>query len=528
MDDLTPIPPKPTQISPANSSVPPDSGPPLPPPPVSSNPQTTVTPVPASVLPIPAPHPVVSTTLPPPTPPIVPPPSDPPQTKISAPQPGTNNHRKAILFIIITVVFLISAIFIILKFMGGIRESQTKTLTYWGLWEDQPVMRPVLDEYEKTHPKIKVDYKMQNILEYRERLKSALDQHKGPDIFRIHDSWIPMFRENLSPVPADIYSASEYEKIFYPVVKDTLRIGANYVAIPLEVDGLAMYINDDLFGPTGYSVPKTWDEVRKAALAMSKCQTPDGVCRLGSQILISGTAMGSTKNVDHWQEIISAIMMQNNVNLYAPANPNASDVLSFYSNFNRAFGIWNDDLPSSTKQFASGKVGIYFGPSWRVFDIKTLNKNLKFSIHPLPQLPIVPERNEKEIYIASYWVESVNSSSSSSKEAWELLKYLSSKEVMQKLYSQAQKSGRDFGEPFSRRDLADQIKDNPYIGSFIKNAELARSWYLASSTLDGQTGINQQLSDEFAKAINGQGSVEGVAAQINNILSKYGFASVGR
>ena len=262
------------------------------------------------------------------------------------------------------------------------KKTEAVNLTYWGLWEPESVVKPLIDEYQVANPNVKISYIYQSPREYRERLQNALAQGRGPDIFRIHNSWVPMFKSDLDPVPPEAYSASEFESVFYPTAKSDLRLAGGYVAVPLEFDGLAMYVNDDLLAKSGQTVPQTWEDLRGAAKAMSVCDSQDGTCTAGDRILISGTALGTADNVDHWQDILAVMMLQNNVNLNAPTGVSAEDALSFYTVFTRVDNIWDSTLPSSTLAFAGGKVGIYFAPSWRVFDIQSLNPRLKFSIHP--------------------------------------------------------------------------------------------------------------------------------------------------
>ncbi len=388
-------------------------------------------------------------------------------------------------------------------------------------------MTSVISEYESNHPGVKVVYRQENILEYRERLQNAISRGEGPDIFRIHSSWVPMFRSELSPMPKTVYTPEEFASTFYPAAKDSLLTSSGYLAMPLAYDGLAMYTNDSLLEESGQAIPRNWDELRNSALAMTKCDTPDGVCRGGSRLLVSGVALGTADNVDHWEDIISVIMLQNNVNLLTPNLPNAkpaSDAFEYYSNFSRAYNIWNSTLPSSTSRFIEGKVGIYFAPSWRVFEIKEANPNLRFSLHQLPQLPLDPERNEQPITWGTFWVEGVNRRSKNSAAAWEFLKFLSSKDIQPKLHT-AQKSEtqRAFGEIYSRKDLADLANNNTYMSAILKDAPYSKGWFIASATFDGQTGINTKLKESFAKVINGQADVNSLASEIAATLLQYGI-----
>lgn len=483
---------------------------------------------------VPTPPPAPNTPPPPAPPPPSPPkpasapPSTPPPP--SAAVKGVKRKKSPFIIIVFLVLGLIALG--IFAYVTGLASKVVpglgqQTITYWGLWESEEVMRPLLDEFEKSHPNIKVEYRMQSPREYRERLQSALNQQSGPDVFRIHNTWVPMFKNNLAAIPSSVMSSEEFTKGYFPSAVTQLKSGNDYLGIPLEYDGIAMYINDSLLASHGLSVPRNWEELRTSAVTMSECVSNDGTCKPGSKILISGVALGTTENIDHWQDIIAVLMLQNNVNLNnlgSPSTKAAEDVFEFFTSFINPLGIWDANLPQSTEFFANGKVGIYFAPSWRYFDIKAINPSLQFSVHPLPQLPVDPARNEAPISYASYWLEGVNKDSSHAQAAWELLAYLSSPEVLQKFHNLAATAGnRAFGEPYPRPDMIESLSEPAK--TFAAQGLISKSWYLASFTNDGSTGINSRLTDLFAKAIAKTLPVTGLASEINGVLSQYGLAA---
>ena len=264
------------------------------------------------------------------------------------------------------------------------KKAEPVTITYWGLWEPESVMRPVITDFEVANPEIKVNYIFQSQREYRERLQNALAAKRGPDVFRIHNTWVPMFRADLAPIPAEVFSASEFENTFYSVTRSDLRLGGSYVAVPIMIDGLALYTNDQLFAQGGKKIPVAWEELRKTANDLSVCDSSDGRCTRGDKILISGAALGTADNVDHWQDILGVLMLQNNVNLANPVGQSAEESLQYFTIFNRADHIWDSTLPTSTVMFANGKLAMYFAPSWRAFDLMSINPKLKFTVSPIP------------------------------------------------------------------------------------------------------------------------------------------------
>lgn len=387
------------------------------------------------------------------------------------------------------------------------------TLTYWGLWEDESVLKPFIAEYEKIHKEIKIDYKKQSPTEYRERLQAAISQGKGPDIFRFHNTWVPMLKNELSPVPATVFSQGDFQKTFYPVaLKDLKREGELY-GIPLEIDGLALLYNVDIFKAAGVSPPTTWNELRRDASILTVKDSQ-------KRIQTAGIALGTTNNVDSWSDILGLMFLENGADLKSPQGKAAEEVLLYYTSYSQGDNkTWDETLPPSSLAFAQNKVAMIFAPSWQILNIKTKNPQLDFNVLPVPQLSGV------NTTWASYWVEGVSVKSTHQAEAWEFLKYLSQKETLTKLYTETSKA-RFFGEPYSRQDLGVSLKDDPYLGPYIQQAATAQSFYLASNTFDN--GINDKMIKYLENAVNSvnqgvspRSALEPVNKGFKQVLSTY-------
>lgn len=414
-----------------------------------------------------------------------------PPMPIIPPKPK-RTFPKVLLLIPALLVVIILAI-VVSKLFGGVTNVGNSTITWWGLWEDQTTVQPLIDAYEKSHNGVKITYVRQSQQDYRERLTSALAQGKGPDIFTFHNTWAPMFRNDLDSLPASVMNPADYAKTFYPIASSDLTLGNSIVGIPLEYDALVLFINDDIFNKAGKTPPATWDDLRGVARDLT-VKDDQGV------ITQSGVALGRTENVDHWPEILALMMLQNGVDLSKPTGKPAEDALTFYTVFSTVDGVWDATLPSSTQAFASGKLAMYFGPSWRAFDIKAANPNLKFHAVPVPQLPKDSPKSPDVTY-ATYWADGVWSRSSNKSAAWNFLKFLSTQDSLQELYTNAAKQ-RDFGEPYPRTDMANLLISHPVLGPLVTQAPGAETWYLQSRTFDGATGINTQMDNYFGDAIN--------------------------
>lgn len=376
------------------------------------------------------------------------------------------------------------------------------TLIYWGLWEPEAVMQGVIAEWEEKHPSVKVKYIKQDKEDYRVRLQSAFSQGKGPDIFRFHQTWIPMLKGDLAPVPKEVVNTLGLERDYFSVIKESLQQGGQFYAVPLMIDTLILYYNKDILTAANKSPPRTWWGLRELARELTvKDET--------GKIRTAGAALGTTNNVDHWSDVIGLMIYQNGGDPARPNNQLVEDVLSFYTIFRREDKVWDETLPNSTLAFASGKLAFYFGPSWRVFNLLEANPQLNFAVIGVPQLPKLKEtdwelaeKGEAEltnIGWASFWVEGVWQKSKHQKEAWQFLQFLASKEILQKLYT-AERQVRLFGEIYPRFDLAQTLTSDPLLAPFIEQARIAKTWYLCSATHDA--GINDRMIKYYQDAIN--------------------------
>lgn len=418
------------------------------------------------------------------------------------------------------------------KIKSGV-TNEAVTLNYWGLWEDESVMNGVIADFEEKNPKIKVKYVYNQRDDYRTRLKAKLNKGgaEAPDVFRIHANWLPMFTENLAAVPGNTVTSLQLENDFFEVYKEALRKEGSWRAVPLMYDGLGLYYNKDLIDAAGVSLPKGWWNLQEAA---SRLTVKDGTGR----IKIAGVAMGLTENVDHWSDIIGVMMKQAGIDPLKNDKENQDklqSVLTYYSLFKTKVGTWDESLPASTLLFIAGKLGFYFGPSWRMFEIDDQNPNLKYEIMPVPQFPtmegnLIEQTNSEgsltNIHWASYWVEGVNTKGEHQKEAWKFLEYMASKDGLSKMYQTASQI-RSFGEIYPRKSMAAEISSNLKLKTFVETADQATSWYLTSRTFD--QGLNDEMITYFQNAINKM-VINGAAATdvmpdltsgINQLIQKY-------
>src|SRR4030042_5595396 len=103
-------------------------------------------------------------------------------------------------------------------------------------------------------------------------------------------------------------TSSEYSQNFYPAaLTDFKGSDGKLYAIPLEIDGLALYYNKDLFTKAGISDPPTdWDTLIENAIELTKTDSSGNITQ-------AGVALGCSNNINHSADILSALMLINGV-----------------------------------------------------------------------------------------------------------------------------------------------------------------------------------------------------------------------
>ena len=418
----------------------------------------------------------------------------------------------------VILVILFALILSGCRFIPGIKNQGEVSLTYWGLWESAVNVNQIISDYQKDHPNVTIVYEKKSHQQYRESLQSQIEAGEGPDIFRFHNTWVPMLEGILAEVPQDVVSNGEFRDNFYPTVSLDLRNSQKkFVGVPLEIDGLGLFWNEEIFNAAGITgPPKTWQELTDIASKLT-------VRGPGGNITTAGVALGTASNVDHFSDILGLMILQNGGDPKLPTGQQAADALEYFTSFSmNASRVWDAFLPSSTVAFTGGNLAMYFGPSWRAIEIRNNKPLLKFQVAPVPQL------EGGKVAWATYWAEGVSAKSNHQKEAWEFVEYLQQENILIKLYSEAAKTpGRIFGEPYPKVSMAPKIASDPILGAFISDAPYMRSAPMASRTFDN--GLNDQMIKAYEDAVNSvlkgaraADTLTTTAKNVETILSRFG------
>lgn len=393
-------------------------------------------------------------------------------------------------------------------------------LVWWKPFDEQSQVNPLIEAFTAANPSVEIRYVRKNVETYEDELVDALASGTGPDIFSIHNDWLPKHKEKLNPAPEKIFPSREFRESFVEVASADLVTAGQIYGVPLAMDVLAMYYNKDLFASAGIALPPaTWEELVDI--------TPD-LTRLDNQgnFQRSAIALGATDNVNRAPDILGLLMLQSGTQFYSddnsrstlshqafdetgkPYSPGAR-ALDFYTQFanpERDTYTWNARSNNSIEAFGSGQVAMILSYSYLRTTLANKSPFLKFGVAGMPQI----DKNKTRINFANYWAEGVSKQTKNSDTAWKFLKFITNRDVLPKYYEVNKQVS-------SRIDiLSDQIKD-PEIGVFAENALSAKSFYKPDSDAIENIFI-QTIEDVILRSISTQEAISAAAEKINLLL----------
>ena len=397
----------------------------------------------------------------------------------------------------------------------GQRTSSNKKveLTYYKLFEDEDVIRPMIQEFQSKYPQIRISYrKFVEPREYEDLIINELAEGEGPDIFAIHNTWVTKHAGKINPVPESVMTPEQFQQTFVNVAaEDFIRPDkeGNFkiYGLPLAVDTLALYYNQDHFEdkiPSQGRPSITWAGIKND---VSKLNKKDNSFE---RFKVAGIALGRADNILRDVDILNLMMLQYKTQFYADEFDRAifadsqgvnslgqirypgSDALKLYTGFalpNNKHFSWNQalaDPESSEKEltaFAKGKVSMIIGYSYLYDDLQNLIQVYdqegiqhidadSIKIAPIPQVYDPTKTSEKRDTLASYFAETVSRTSQHPTEAWTFLKFITNKENQQHYFEKTH-------YPTSRRDLIDDQKKDPVYGVFVDQIGYAESILMA-------------------------------------------------
>ncbi len=163
-------------------------------------------------------------------------------------------HKKIIVLICLIIGV---SLFCCLGFLSKNVSPQKTTIQFasWGSESEISILKPVLADFEKNNPDIKIDF-MHIPQNYFQKIHLLFASNTAPDVVFINNHYLPVYAR--AGVLEDLSNNFDYSE-FYPVSVDALSYDGKVYAVPRDVSNLVIFYNKDIFDKYNVSYPdKNW------------------------------------------------------------------------------------------------------------------------------------------------------------------------------------------------------------------------------------------------------------------------------
>ena len=410
------------------------------------------------------------------------------------------------------------------------QQINTSVLIQWrGAFLDKNIIQPLIDEYEKLKPNVKIDYSNEwpissNFEEaarsYQLKLNSDLgDIIDAPDIFTVHNSWAGDYE--LIAAPSTVYNSQAFSELFYPAAVNDFANNGTVYGSPLWMDTFAIVYNKNLLESVGKSEPDTnWNDFKNTA---------DSLTNISRQkIETAGFASGIVNNVDFSYELVLTLIRQNGSKLnnennepIFSTNPNTLAALEYFKTFAGTKKTWDKSFSNDSIAFLEEKVAMIFIPSWRLRSLLQINEDQSLGIQiGVAEIPKV--QDQETINWADYWGLMVNGKRNNAQASWEFIQWLNQPEQQTQLHQNIKDTLGNFGHLYPIKSMKDnkELIDDNYLSVYNRALPFAESWYiikgrqikelfkkeLSSTNIDSNS--LKRLEDEIKKLTKLKGDLE--------------------
>jgi ABC-type glycerol-3-phosphate transport system substrate-binding protein len=362
----------------------------------------------------------------------------------------------------------------------GPAQQKTIKLSIWGV-EKSDDMKDILNDFKKAYSStysvnLDIDYQSWDEDIYEETLINKIADGKGPDVAFVKNTWLPKHYTKLTPIEPDfpgyiartnqgdigVWNIDNYRNTFVKTVTNDFTAHDKIYAVPLYVDSLGIYYNEDHYRQAGIDGSKprsTWQGIKEdiPSLAIRS----NDVYGTGSQdVARAAIAMGSVNNIrvhaqgggestpsplDNGSDIISLLLLQNGGSYCSKFCETPEFELeggqainffySFSSPFNDYYYTWSptivDDwgaqyMDDSVDAFIAGKVSTIVGYSdlYREIADKSEGNDFNFFAAQIPQFADDSGQIVHRASLASYWGVAVTNESKQKQAGLEFIYFV--------------------------------------------------------------------------------------------------------
>jgi multiple sugar transport system substrate-binding protein len=421
-------------------------------------------------------------------------------------------------------VLILVALVITLSATASVSAAQDKIklvwLTHWG--EDIYLKheQALIDEYQKANPNITIELQTVPFDQLLTKIVTGRTAGTSPDIYHLYNLWMPEFVASgtLAEPPAEIVDA--VKKNTPEGVQQGVSVGGKIWGYPTEVNTYLLIYNKKLLKEAGFdNPPKTWDELKKMAAAITKKDDTGAVTRVGFGI-IPGWDSGMVHPFMALLFSNGGEYLSEDQATVAFNSPQGVETLQLYLDLLKNGGL--DMSVGGLAEFPNGKVGMVIMANWwRTTLMGSKEIDFKNDVG-VAEIPVGP--SGKQTATVSYnWLLGVDGKSAHPKEAWDFVRWLNT--------PRGEGKGSPMGEYlttalgaipsslFDQKAFESALSDH-FLTPFVASTQYARP----EPVLAGGQEIKTKLQTEIEAALAGSGdakaTLDTVAEEANGILKE--------
>lgn len=433
----------------------------------------------------------------------------------------------------LTILLLVLA-----SFLSGCFRSKAITgaadLTFYGL-DNSDVMDPIIAKYREINPDVKIKYKKFNDpVEYENLIVNEIAEGEGPDIFYVHNTWLPRHTKKLVSLDSQTLTPQNLTDSFVNVVVDDFvqpdpQAVKKIYALPLYVDTLALYYNKADYEqkiPERGKPATTWEGIKTDA---DKFLTQDADTK---ELTHGEIALGLADNIKLAPDIIYNFFLQAGVSFYSADYKQATfagggkDVFELFTSFaksqNKNFS-WSataadpESKFSELDAFLSGKVSAVLAYSDLYprleTELKNANSRLGSAINlkdiKIAKVPQIAEKETDYKAWANYYGLAVSRNTKSPKTSWDFVQFATSQENSRQYHEKTKR-------PTARRDLIEEQKKEPVTDVFVSQVGYAGSYRIFSDDKFAQA--LRDAINAVSAGVEAPAALNAAETKINEIL----------
>jgi len=155
--------------------------------------------------------------------------------------------------------------------------GQVVEISVWDFYGDTTPIKPLIPQFEKENPGIKVKFEEVGWDGFWQKLPIAISSGEVPDVVTTGLMWAPEYKASgayldVTPLSGGMINGKKFEEVLPKGSLEAAKDGDKVYGIPYDFDAYALYYRADLFEAAGIKeIPATWDEL---AAAFKKVSDP--------------------------------------------------------------------------------------------------------------------------------------------------------------------------------------------------------------------------------------------------------------